>query len=141
MGPEAGDVLLVEDRRSDARLLKEALEVAAPQLRLVHHLDVAAAMADLQERARTSRDPPALIVLDIHLPEESGLDLLDRLRKMRRFTQVPVVVLSASEAAVDVEEAKRARVDAYFLKPSNMEEYAQLAADLAQLWASRPLAL
>lgn len=61
--------------------------------------------------------PPRLILLDMHLPDAAGLDLLDRLRADRRFDEVPVIALTAHAMRGDREKFLAAGCDGYLSKP------------------------
>jgi CheY-like chemotaxis protein len=60
---------------------------------------------------------PALILLDMHLPDAAGLDLLARLRSDRRFDGVPVIALTAHAMRGDREKFLAAGCDGYLSKP------------------------
>lgn len=60
---------------------------------------------------------PTLVLLDMHLPDAAGLDLLARLRADRRFDRVPVIALTAHAMRGDREKFLAAGCDAYLSKP------------------------
>jgi CheY-like chemotaxis protein len=60
---------------------------------------------------------PTLILLDMHLPDAAGLDLLARLRSDRRFDGVPVIALTAHAMRGDREKFLAAGCDGYLSKP------------------------
>ncbi|GMU66083.1 MAG: hypothetical protein AMXMBFR36_23570 [Acidobacteriota bacterium] len=61
--------------------------------------------------------PPRLVLLDMHLPDAAGLDLLARLRADRRFDDVPVIALTAHAMRGDREKFLAAGCDGYLSKP------------------------
>ena len=61
--------------------------------------------------------PPALVLLDMHLPDAAGLDLLASLRADRRFDGVPVIALTAHAMRGDREKFLAAGCDGYLSKP------------------------
>lgn len=67
-----------------------------------------------------SSDCPDVLLLDIHLPDVSGLELLKDIRK--RFPDLPVVMLTMSDDPEYVEEAIRAGAAGYLLKSVTREE-------------------
>jgi DNA-binding response OmpR family regulator len=79
-------VLLVEDDRGIAGLYRQRLELEGYAVTVAVDGDSAlsAAFASL----------PGFVVLDVRLPDLSGLEVLERLRKDRRTRQVPVVILT-----------------------------------------------
>ena len=64
-------------------------------------------------------DPPDLVILDLGLPDISGVEVL---RQLRAFSQVPVIVLSARDGSEDKVEALDVGADDYVTKPFGMEE-------------------
>ena len=65
---------------------------------------------------------PELLLLDINMPEVSGLDLLEFLRRRREGKDLPIVVLSTEAADSTVDQALRLGADAYLRKPVTIEE-------------------
>jgi DNA-binding response OmpR family regulator len=65
---------------------------------------------------------PALLILDINMPEVSGLDLLEFLRRRAEWKELPVVMLSSESADVTVDQALRMGADAYVMKPVTIQE-------------------
>lgn len=65
---------------------------------------------------------PELMVLDINMPEVSGIDLLEFLRMRRELKGIPVVMLSSETTDVQVDEAMALGADAFVFKPVTIEE-------------------
>lgn len=65
---------------------------------------------------------PDLIVLDIHMPEVSGLDLLEFIRRRSEWEDLPIVMLSSEAADVTVDKAMELGADGYVMKPVTLEE-------------------
>jgi DNA-binding response OmpR family regulator len=69
----------------------------------------------------TSGKPDAM-VLDINMPEVSGIDLLEFLRMRPEFQTIPVVMLSSETTDIQVDEALKLGADAFVFKPVTIEE-------------------
>jgi CheY-like chemotaxis protein len=65
---------------------------------------------------------PDLMVLDINMPEVSGLDLLEFLRRRKEWKNLPVVMLSSEAADIMVDKAMQLGADGYVMKPVTIEE-------------------
>ena len=65
---------------------------------------------------------PDLFILDINMPEVSGLDLLEFIRRRKDWNDLAVVMLSTEAADVTVDKAMRIGADAYTTKPVALEE-------------------
>ena len=114
-------VFLVEDNEADAFFFREAireleLEVA---LTVVNHGD--RAWAHLLE-ARQSSAYPDLVVLDINLPRMDGWEILKRVKATSGLREIPVVVVSSSDAENDIAKSYACGANAYLVKPMNYEQ-------------------
>jgi len=67
-------------------------------------------------------DRPELIVLDINMPEVSGIDFLEFLRMRSELKEIPVVMLSSETTDIQVDEAMRIGANAFVFKPVTIEE-------------------
>jgi two-component system chemotaxis response regulator CheY len=65
---------------------------------------------------------PDMIVLDINMPEVSGLDFLEFLRRRTEWKELPIVMLSTEAADVTVDQATQLGADGYVMKPVTLEE-------------------
>jgi len=65
---------------------------------------------------------PDLLILDINMPEVSGLDLLEFLRRRHEWKELPVVMLSSEAADSTVDRALQLGADAYIMKPATIED-------------------
>ena len=65
---------------------------------------------------------PDLIILDVNLPEVSGLDMLEFLRRRPEWKNLPIVILSSEAADIVVDRAFELGADSYVMKPVTIEE-------------------
>ena len=65
---------------------------------------------------------PDLIILDMNLPEVSGLDMLEFLRRRPEWKNLPIVMLSSESADSIVDRALELGADSYVMKPVTIEE-------------------
>lgn len=81
---------------------------------------------------------PSLLILDLHLPGQSGLDVLRWVREQPRLKQLPVVLLSSD---VDPELCRRAYesgVNCFLVKPTKFNELVELVKGLKYYWGPPP---
>ena len=124
-------VLVVDDEVVFARAVAKQLGRAGM------HCDVASSLS--QARADIAQTRPDLIVLDMRLPDGSGLDLLAALES-DPGEQIPVVVLTAFGDLGDAVSAMKQRAVDYLTKPIDLDELlAKLEKILAQAQLSRRL--
>jgi CheY-like chemotaxis protein len=67
-------------------------------------------------------DRPDLMILDINMPEVTGLDMLEFIRRYPSTKNLPVVMLSTEASDVMVDRARALGADAYVSKPVTLEE-------------------
>ena len=83
---------------------------------------------------------PDLLLLDMHLPKYDGEAILKRLRSTERYAQIPVVVMTSSDAPQDHDKAQKHAAMFYFRKPSRLEEFIQLGVIVREiLTGKKPL--
>jgi len=79
---------------------------------------------------------PALVILDLDLPDIHGLDLLKTIRHDREMSAVPVVIFSGSDSALDAAVARELRADGFIVKPTEFCDLQATVRSLAVFWAS-----
>jgi two-component system, OmpR family, response regulator RegX3 len=104
-------ILLVEDEQAITEPLSEALE------REGFDASVASTAREALERARSGS--PDLVLLDIGLPDGSGLDVC---REIRRDSQVPIIMLTARGSEADRVAGLELGADDYVVKPFSARE-------------------
>ncbi|MDP9999646.1 MULTISPECIES: response regulator [Pseudarthrobacter] len=104
-------VLVVDD---DSHLLK-ALRITLQ----AHGYDVDTASDGGTCLSAASRRPPDVMILDLGLPDRDGADVL---RELRRWSSLPVLVLSARHGSSDKVDALDAGADDYITKPFGLDE-------------------
>jgi len=112
----SGVVLYVEDNRVNFLLVEQLLSIWS--LVELHHAEDGARALDL---ARV--EEPDLLILDLHLPDMNGLEVLRRLREEPAFDRARVAVLSASAMPGDVAAAREAGVVEYWAKPLDVPRF------------------
>jgi len=65
---------------------------------------------------------PDLLMLDINMPEVSGLDMLEFVRRRKEWKDLPVIMLSTEAADVTVDKAMALGADGYVMKPATIDE-------------------
>ena len=66
---------------------------------------------------------PALIVLDLNMPELDGRQTLQRIKANSQYTDIPVVIVTTSSNKVDMEICKRLGAALYLIKPDKHAEW------------------
>jgi CheY-like chemotaxis protein len=122
---ESAGILLVEDDRVDVMTVQRALKKHAIGNRLYVARTATDALAMLRgEGTEKIEPPPALILLDLNLPQMSGVQFLDRLRGDPGLRELSVIVVTSSNEPDDRAAAFRYEVDDYIVKPHSFDEFA-----------------
>jgi DNA-binding response OmpR family regulator len=112
-------VVVLEDDRTTAALIAQVLAATQMVNPLEQFSSAKDAVAYL-ERAPELGVTPVLLVLDLSLPDASGLDVLRWVRARAELEGVPVVMLSGSGDDEDIERAYEIGIDAYLVKPAGI---------------------
>jgi DNA-binding response OmpR family regulator len=65
---------------------------------------------------------PQVLILDINMPEVSGLDMLEFLRRRSEWKELPIIMLSSESADNTIDKAIQLGADAYIMKPVTIQE-------------------
>ena len=113
--PQAGERILVVDDEPDIVAL-----VAYHLARAGYRVSTASTGAEALHAVREER--PALVVLDLMLPELSGFEVLERLRADRALAEMPVLMLTARRDEPDRVKGLSLGADDYLVKPFSPQE-------------------
>src|SRR6202048_3421430 len=108
-------ILIVEDNEIDARLLKDILEMRG--------YDTLQTGDGLEAINLAFSNLPDLILMDIRLPEISGLEVTRRLRGDERSRRIPIVAVTAFAMGWHEREALDSGCDAYISKPIALQGF------------------
>lgn len=100
----------------------EMLEAVELMVRLIRHDTQGFPGARKAVQALLAGQRPDLILLDINMPEISGLDLLEFIRRRAEWNRLAIVMLSTEAADVTVDQALALGADGYVTKPATIEE-------------------
>jgi PAS domain S-box-containing protein len=112
--PGRRTILYVEDNLSNLKLVERALE-QLPEVRLIPAMHGELGL-DLAGQHR-----PDLILLDLHLPDMHGAEVLERLKADSATAAIPVVVVSADATPSQVERLLATGAEQYLTKPIDVE--------------------
>jgi len=131
------EILLVEDNPGDARLTAEALRDCKLVNKLHHARDGAEAMAFLRGTEGYEDKPrPDLILLDLNLPKIPGHVVLTELKSCADLKTIPVVVLTSSEAEVDILKSYSLHANCYITKPVDFDKFVNVIKQIEAFWLS-----
>ncbi len=131
-------ILLVEDNSAHAELVMRNFEDHLVANKIMWVEDGAAALDYLfcrGEYADRDKYPmPQLILLDLRLPKIDGIEVLRQIKAEENLRTIPVVVLTTSEAELDIAKAYANHANSYIVKPVDFNNFTRLMKDLGLYW-------
>lgn len=118
-------ILYIEDNLSNLKLVRRLL-ANAPQTRLIPAMQGKLGI-DLAHRHQ-----PDLIILDLHLPDMHGRDVLAHLKRDPATAPIPVVIISADATPGQVNLLDASGAAAYLTKPIDIESFSETVARVVQ---------
>jgi two-component system cell cycle response regulator DivK len=113
-------VLIVEDNDKNRKLARDVLQVNGYQT-----MDT----DNAEEGIRLARErPPALILMDLHLPGIDGIEALERLRSDPGTKRIPVIAVTASAMTEDNQKIVAAGFDGLQTKPIHVKDFVRAVA-------------
>ena len=131
-------ILLAEDSPADAEMATDALRDANLANPIVHVQDGVEVMDYLLHRgayAERAEGLPAVLLLDIKMPRMDGLEVLQQIRSHDKLKTLPVVILSSSREESDLARSWDLGVNAYVVKPVDVDQFFQAVKLLGTFWA------
>ncbi|MFJ4846771.1 MULTISPECIES: response regulator [unclassified Streptomyces] len=135
--PEPIVVLLVEDDAGDELMTREAFE--EHKIRNVLHVvrDGEEALDFLHRRGQHADAPrPGLILLDLNLPRYDGREVLADVKADASLCDIPVVVLTTSEAEEDIVRSYKLHANAYVTKPVDFARFIEVVRQIDEFFVT-----
>ncbi len=128
-------LLLVEDSFGDAMLAEEAFSAAGGAICLTIAADGEEALCRLRQTPPYDVCPrPDLVMLDLNLPRMSGQAVLQEIKADPSLRSIPVIVMTGSSAAIDIDESYALGATAYIVKPAHFEHLEEVVAAIERFW-------
>jgi two-component system, cell cycle response regulator DivK len=108
-------ILIVDDNENNRKLARDVLEFAG--------FRTLEATGGIEGVALTQEHIPALVLMDIRMPDLSGTEALKLLREDSRTAEIPIVALTSSTMHGDQERFLKEGFDGYLAKPISVKEF------------------
>jgi len=129
------EILLVEDNPGDARLTREAFSQGTVRTNMHHARDGEQAIAFVRRQGVYQDAPrPDLVILDLNLPRRGGREVLEDIKTDPALQQIPVIVLTSSQAQEDVLHSYRLHANCFITKPGDLETLIHVAQSIEEFW-------
>jgi CheY-like chemotaxis protein len=126
------NIVMVEDDDGHARLIEKNIRRAGIMNDIRHFTDGGTALEFMfNHEDGPALNGPALILLDLNLPDMSGTDILARIKaEGSPLRRTPVVVLTTTDDKVEIQRCYDLGCNVYITKPVNYESFAQAIRQL-----------
>ncbi|NJC34711.1 CheY-like chemotaxis protein [Sphingomonas jejuensis] len=122
-------IVMVEDDAGHARLIEKNVRRAGVCNEIVHLENGGAALSYLFEPA-VRDNGPVLILLDLNLPDMSGVDILARIKEDERLRRSPVIVLTTTDDKREIQRCYDLGANVYITKPVDYDQFANAIRQL-----------
>lgn len=118
------NIIMVEDDAGHARLIEKNIRRAGISNTIQHFTDGTSALAYIFDAEDgPTRNGPALILLDLNLPDMSGTDILKRIKDEPRLRRTPVVILTTTDDKREIQHCYDLGCNVYITKPMNYDNF------------------
>src|ERR1700685_85268 len=124
---ETVTIAMIEDDEGHARLIEKNLRRAGVHNEIVPLADGASAITFLlgsDGSGLVNQGRSLLILLDLNLPDMSGIDILKRLKENQHLRSSPVVVLTTTDDRSEIQRCYDLGCNVYVTKPVDYEKFA-----------------
>ena len=129
------EILLVEDNEGDVGLIEEVFEEAKIRNNIHVAEDGEEAVLYLRGEGKFSGSPrPDIILLDLNLPKNDGREVLKEIKEDDNLKNIPVVILTTSNAEKDILRAYDLHANAYITKPLDFDQFIRAVGSIENFW-------
>lgn len=124
-------IVMIEDDLGHARLIEKNIRRAGVSNAIVHFADGTSALEHLfPADSRREGEDPMLILLDLNLPDMSGVDVLRRVKEDPALRRVPVIMLTTTDDRLEIQRCYDLGCNVYITKPVNYQDFAEAVRQL-----------
>jgi CheY-like chemotaxis protein len=124
-------IFIVDDDPDDRQIILDAFLENSPQ---IDYVFIENAETLLENLYSEESDYPALILLDLNMPGMLGLQALKEIRSNRKFSQIPIIVLTTSTLHQDRKTSYELGASCFLRKPDSYGELVEITNSIVKLW-------
>lgn len=129
------NILLVDDDEGDVILTRKALEKGKIYNALTVATDGVEAMQVLRKDGKfADAEQPDLILLDLNMPRKDGRETIAEIKADPELSQIPIVILTTSNADRDIMQSFGIEANCYITKPVDLMQFSKVVQTLDNLW-------
>ena len=124
-------IVMIEDDEGHARLIEKNIRRAGINNPIRHFADGTSALDYLFNSPEgPAHNGPAMVLLDLNLPDMSGTSILEKIKGDEKLHRTPVVVLTTTDDKVEIQRCYDLGCNVYITKPVNYESFADAIRQL-----------
>jgi CheY-like chemotaxis protein len=130
-------ILLADDDEDDRFLTREAFRQQFPVTEMNVVEDGEELMEFLRRTGRyesSSHSLPELILLDLNMPRKDGREALQEIKSDRELRHIPVVILTTSDAGIDIDNSYLWGANSFITKPSSFKTLMDITQTIGDYW-------
>jgi CheY-like chemotaxis protein len=124
-------ILIVDDDSDDREFFTDTFHKIG--MWRIHAVSSARDAIAFLESIYSDEDLPRLIVTDLNMPRISGIELLETLKEMLRYSLIPVIVCTTSSSVYEAKRCLASGASEYITKPSALKDYEALTQKMCRL--------
>lgn len=124
-------IFIVDDDPDDRQIILDAFLENSPQ---IDYVFIENAETLLDNLHNDEADFPALILLDLNMPGMLGLQALKEIRGNKKFSQIPIIVLTTSTLNQDRKTSYELGASCFLRKPDSFGELVEITSSIVKLW-------
>lgn len=124
-------IYIVDDDPDDRQIILDAFLENSPQ---IDYVFIENAETLLENLHKDDSDFPALILLDLNMPGMLGLQALKEIRGNKKFSQIPIIVLTTSTLNQDRKTSYELGASCFLRKPDSFGELVEITNSIVKLW-------
>jgi CheY-like chemotaxis protein len=131
------EFILVEDNPNDAEMVLRAMRKRYPSSRPTWLKDGAQALEYLlpaDESAASPANQARFMILDLKLPLVDGFEVLHRIKRDHRTSDLPVVILTSSREDADLDRCTKSGANSFVVKPVGYDEFSSAVGLIGDYW-------
>jgi CheY-like chemotaxis protein len=133
-------ILVVEDDPAHAEIIRRNFGKSRLANRLLSVEDGQAALDYIYRRGEYNNADkfpvPNLVLLDLRLPKVDGLEVLKTIKSDPKLSAIPVVILTTSDAEVDMAKAYEHHANSFLVKPVDFTQFSKLMETFGYYWVA-----